>query len=89
MAVGQFEIVSKSAPTPGQSVGRVSFFDENGDPIDIGGGTVSVAWGDVTGKPSTFPPASHTHDIADVSGLQAIIDDYETRIAALEAASAG
>ena len=44
------------------------------------------AWGDVTGKPSTFPPAAHTHDIADVSGLQAIIDDYETRIAALEAA---
>lgn len=23
---------------------------------------VEVSWGDITGKPSTFPPASHTHD---------------------------
>lgn len=29
----------------------------------------SVAWGDITGKPSTFPPAAHTHDAADVTGL--------------------
>lgn len=47
-------------------------------------GDVSVAWGDVSGKPSTFPPATHTHAIADVTGLQAILDDYETRLAALE-----
>lgn len=26
-----------------------------------------VAWGDVTGKPSTFTPASHTHGIADIT----------------------
>lgn len=31
----------------------------------------------------------HTHAIGDVTGLQAILDDYETRIAALEAAAAG
>jgi len=37
--------------------------------VDQGGG-VSVAWGDVTGKPSTFPPSAHTHVIADVTGLQ-------------------
>jgi hypothetical protein len=26
----------------------------------------SVAWGNVTGKPSTFPPSSHTHSKSDV-----------------------
>ena len=26
-----------------------------------------VAWGDVTGKPSTFTPASHTHGITDIT----------------------
>ena len=28
----------------------------------------SVAWGNVTGKPSTFPPSSHTHDYLPLSG---------------------
>lgn len=44
-------------------------------------------WGSVTGKPSTFAPEAHTHDIEDVTGLQAILNDYESRIAALESAS--
>src|SRR5690606_32403738 len=39
-----------------------------------GGEAVDVAWADVTGKPSTFPPATHTHAVADVTGLQAAID---------------
>jgi hypothetical protein len=39
-----------------------------------GGGGGSVAWADVTGKPSTFPPSAHTHIIADVTGLQAALD---------------
>jgi|SRR5690625_1832773 len=43
------------------------------------------AWGAVTGKPSTFPPATHTHTVADVTGLQGIIDDLTDRIEALEA----
>ena len=43
-----------------------------------------VAWGSVTGKPSTFTPATHTHAIANVTGLQALLDDLETRLAALE-----
>jgi hypothetical protein len=29
----------------------------------------SVAWTSVTGKPSTFPPDSHTHPQSDVTGL--------------------
>lgn len=37
------------------------------------GGT--AAWADITGKPSTFPPASHTHVIADVTGLQTALDN--------------
>ena len=27
-----------------------------------GGGSSSVAWGDITGKPTTFTPSSHNHD---------------------------
>ena len=29
----------------------------------------SVAWGSITGKPSTFPPSAHTHTNADLTGL--------------------
>jgi hypothetical protein len=29
----------------------------------------SVAWVDVTGKPATFPPSTHAHVIADITGL--------------------
>lgn len=85
----QVKVVSGAEAVPGQDFETTAFFDENGSPVDIGGGgDVSVAWGDVTGKPSTFAPATHTHVVADVTGLQAILDDYETRIAALEAAGA-
>ena len=34
----------------------------------------SVAWADITGKPSTFAPSAHTHAIADVTGLQTALD---------------
>jgi len=37
-------------------------------------GATDHAWQDITDKPSTFAPASHTHVIADVSGLQAALD---------------
>jgi len=37
-------------------------------PVDLGsGGPVVVAWADVTGKPTTFAPAAHTHAAADIS----------------------
>lgn len=46
----------------------------NGQPV--GGGTAdSVAWEDVTGKPSTFPPDAHQHAISDVTGLQDALDN--------------
>jgi hypothetical protein len=31
-------------------------------------------WATLTGKPSTFPPATHQHALADVTGLQTAID---------------
>jgi len=41
--------------------------------LDSGAGT-TVAWGDITGIPSTFTPSAHTHVISDVTGLQAALD---------------
>lgn len=41
MATGQFEVVAKAAPTAGQSVGQISFFDENGDPVTVGAPTTA------------------------------------------------
>jgi Phage tail repeat like len=35
---------------------------------------VTTAWTDVTGKPSTFSPSSHSHVVSDVSGLQSSLD---------------
>lgn len=70
-------------------------------PVGAGGGG-SSAWADITGKPSTFPPSTHTHDdryytesemdaflaakaaashthtIANVTGLQAALDSKAT-----------
>lgn len=43
--------------------------------INITGSAGSVAWANVTGKPSTFTPSSHTHTIANVSGLQTALDN--------------
>lgn len=34
----------------------------------------SSAWADVTGKPSVFPPDTHSHPIAQVEGLQDALD---------------
>lgn len=31
-------------------------------------------WNSVSGKPATFPPAAHTHAVADVTGLQVTLD---------------
>lgn len=31
-------------------------------------GDATTAWADVTGKPATFPPAVHTHVLADIAG---------------------
>ena len=39
-----------------------------------GGSTsTSVSWSDVTNKPSTFTPSSHTHSTSDISGLSSYV----------------
>lgn len=37
----------------------------------VTGGGGSVSWGDVQGKPSTFPPDSHSHAYGDITGKPA------------------
>ena len=39
------------------------------------GGGGPVEWDDILNKPSQFPPSPHTHDIEDIIGLQAALDD--------------
>lgn len=34
----------------------------------------TTTWSGITGTPATFPPAAHTHAIADTTGLQAALD---------------
>ncbi|HKM45540.1 MAG TPA: hypothetical protein VJY12_08805, partial [Dysgonamonadaceae bacterium] len=38
------------------------------------------SWSEITGKPSTFTPSSHTHTIANVTGLQSALDGKEPTI---------
>ena len=38
-----------------------------------GGSSGSVSWSDVTNKPSTFTPSSHTHSTSEISGLDSYV----------------
>ncbi len=51
-------------PVAAQRASKYLAFDASGQPIVITGtsGVPSVAWTDITGRPSTFPPAAHTLD---------------------------
>ena len=40
----------------------------------VTGGGGATDWADITGKPSSFPPSTHTHAIADTTGLQSVLD---------------
>lgn len=46
-----------------------------GIPVSSGSGSSggSVSWSDVTNKPSTFTPSSHTHSTNDISGLSSYV----------------
>ena len=46
----------------------------------VGSAAQSAEWGSVSGKPSTFPPATHGHAISDVTGLQAELDPIGTAL---------
>lgn len=41
---------------------------------DVTASPGEVSWDDVQGKPTSFPPSSHTHPIAQVDGLQDALD---------------
>lgn len=60
-----------------------SVYDSNSDgKVDAADTADSVAWENVTGRPSTFSPATHQHSISDVSGLQDALgklNDYYTK----------
>ena len=54
------------------------FVERDGDRVplselleEFGGGTVTVAWGDIEGVPAEFPPAQHSHAWGDVTGKPA------------------
>lgn len=65
-------------PSPGNA-GRLYFNTATGRMMLDKGGSVtplldtSVAWADVTGKPSTFAPSAHTHPTSEVTGLDAAL----------------
>lgn len=72
----QFVVVPAEAVDESQALGRIAFFDADGNPLDVAGGgeAATVAWADVSGKPTEFTPAAHTHTIAEVEGLQDALD---------------
>lgn len=47
----------------------------SGSAWSVGTLTVAVAWNDITGKPSTFPPSTHAHTPSDVTGFNAAAVD--------------
>ena len=85
MTRNQFVVVPGGEVNHSQFLGEVVLVDEAGEPWSPGGGDTSpVAWGDVTGKPSTFTPSTHTHTIADIMGLEARLAAAEAKIEVLE-----
>ncbi|GEM_PF-3900808 len=90
--VEQLRLVD-SDPVTTQGVKQVVFVDDAGDPVDIGGGDISVAWNDVTGRPDEFPPEDHSHSLdslsADVEGvegstLQEVLEEFASRLQEVE-----
>ena len=85
---GALDAAAASGPVSsvGGATGAVQLRTINGQPL-VGSGNIvieggegggepigTVAWADVTDKPATFPPAPHSHAIADVTGLQGALD---------------
>ena len=47
-----------------------------------GQAVITIDWSNVTNKPSTFAPSSHTHSMNDVNGLQSQLQYYSGAISA-------
>jgi hypothetical protein len=69
--------------------GRRLYLLPNGDfaTIDDAGVITPLAtdWDSITGKPSVFPPSSHTHPTSEVTGLDQNLADLEAADTALDA----
>lgn len=72
--------ITINGPTPGTEVTAVNWEDIVDKPSFF-----ATTWGLVTGKPTTFPPSSHTHTWGQISGNPA----YNEGLAAYVAANAG
>lgn len=56
----------------GSTLGQEVYADSAGNLRAVPVSTTTVAWADVTGKPSTFPPSAHTHVAADITNPLAL-----------------
>nr|DAR44061.1 MAG TPA: structural protein [Caudoviricetes sp.] len=52
----------KSNDTPESATPTATVTSSDGGSVNYANSAGAVAWGNVTGKPSTFTPSSHTHD---------------------------
>lgn len=51
----------------GSTAGLEVYADSAGNLRAVAPAASAVAWADITGKPSTFPPSAHTHVAADIT----------------------
>ena len=64
----------ESALTSGTTVVAEATHAVSADTATTASSASSVAWANVTGKPSTYAPTSHTHAITDVTDLETTLD---------------
>ena len=55
-------------------VDETKLTSEDGYMVFAAGTAAAVAWGNVTGKPSTYTPSAHTQAISTITGLQTALD---------------
>jgi hypothetical protein len=53
---------------------KATYDTNNNGKVDAAEAADSVPWAGVTGKPTSFTPATHSHAISQVTGLQAALD---------------
>ncbi|MCW4458182.1 hypothetical protein [Microbacterium sp. MPKO10] len=91
-ATKQVRLVSLGEPVKNQAFEPVAFFDENGDPVEIGGGGAQGPKGDKGDqgpKGDKGDPGTDGADGADGFGTEAQYNDIISRLEALEAAAEG
>lgn len=53
---------------------KATYDTDNDGKVDVAELADAVPWTGITGKPSTFAPSAHSHPIAEVTGLQTVLD---------------